>query len=315
MLRFALKRLFSSFVVLFVVVTASFFVMKAAPGGPFDADRSLPDEVKANIEAKYHLDQPLLTQYALQLESIFVHGDFGPSMKYPDRSVNEILGEGLPVSLLLGLQAFILALFIGIPTGLYAGLKQNTWQDYSSMTVAMAGVSIPNFVLGPLLIYFFAVQNPWFDAANWRGLEQGLWGHFQSSFLPSLTLGLYYGAYIARLTRGGMLEIIRQDYIRTARAKGLAEQVVVARHALKGALIPVVSYLGPAFARLLSGSVVVEKVFNIPGLGTHFVNSAFNRDYPLVIGTIVLYSALLVALNLAVDILYTFLDPRVSYDG
>ncbi len=312
--RFILRRLFSSVLVVFVIITASFFVMKAAPGGPFDSDRKLPVEVKRNIEAKFHLDKPTWQQYLLQMESIVLHGDFGPSMKYPDRTVNEILAEGLPVSIVLGIQALFIALLIGLPAGLIAGLKQNSLTDYTTMTGAMAGVSIPNFVLGPLLIYLFAIQLQWFDAANWHGPSAGLIPHLKSSFLPSLTLGMYFAAYIARLTRGGMLEIIRQDYIRTARAKGLAERVVVYRHALKGAIVPVVSYLGPAFAGMLTGSVVIEKIFNIPGLGTHFVNSAFNRDYPLVLGTIVLYSALLVLLNLIVDVLYTVLDPRVSYD-
>lgn len=314
MVRYILRRLLSSVVVIWIIITGSFFVMRAAPGGPFDQDRELPAEVKKNIEAKYHLDKPMYLQYALQMKQLMLHGDFGPSMKYPDRSVNEILAEGFPVSMALGIQGILIALLIGIPAGLLAGLKQNTWQDYGTMTAAMAGVSIPNFVMGPLLIYLFAIKFQWFDAANWNGLEHGLWGHIQSSFLPSLTLGLYYAAYIARLTRGGMLEIIRQDYIRTARAKGLKERLVVTRHALKGAIIPVVSFLGPAFAGMLTGSVVIEKIFNIPGLGTHFVLSAFNRDYPLVLGTIVLYSSLLVLLNLVVDVLYTVLDPRVSYD-
>lgn len=300
--------------VIFVVVTASFFIMRAAPGGPFDADKKLDPEVEKNIRAKYHLDKPMYEQYARQMKSILIDFDFGPSMKYQDRTVNELIAEGLPVSIILGVQALIIALIIGLPAGLLAGLKQNTLTDYTTMTGAMAGVSIPNFVLGPVLIYFFAIQFQWFDAANWAGPGKGLSAHFKSSFLPSVTLGFYYAAYVARLTRGGMLEIIRQDYIRTARAKGLSELVVVNRHALRGAIIPVVSFLGPAFARLLSGSVVIEMIFNIPGLGTHFVQSAFNRDYPLVLGTIVIYSSLLVVLNLVVDIAYTLLDPRVTYD-
>jgi oligopeptide transport system permease protein len=312
--RYILRRIISSLMVIFVVVTASFFIMRAAPGGPFDSERKLPAAVEKNLKAKYHLDKPLATQYALQMKQILIHQDFGPSMKYPDKSVNQILAEGLPVSMLLGLQALIIALLLGLPAGLYSGLKQNKWQDYTTMTAAMAGVSIPNFVLGPLLIYFFAIQNPWFDAADWKGLSAGIGPHFRSSFLPSLTLGLFYAAYIARLSRGGILEIIRQDYVRTARAKGLSERVVVTRHMIRGAVMPVVSFLGPAFAGLMTGSIVIEKVFNIPGLGTHFVQSAFNRDYPLVLGTIVLYSCLLVILNLVVDVLYTVLDPRVKYD-
>ncbi|MCB9544903.1 MAG: ABC transporter permease subunit [Myxococcales bacterium] len=314
MLRYVLRRIVSAVLVLFVVITASFFVMRAAPGGPFDGEKKLPEEIEKNIRAKYHLDKPLWAQYALQMESILLHADFGPSMKYPDKTVNEILADGLPVSMILGLQALFFALLLGLPTGLYAGFKQNRWQDYTTMTGAMAGVSIPNFVLGPLLVYIFSLNLQWFDAANWNGLEKGLLGHFQSSVLPSLSLGMYYAAYIARLSRGGMLEVVRQDYVRTARAKGLSERVIITRHTLKGAVMPVVSYLGPAFAGMLTGSVVIERIFNIPGLGTHFVASAFNRDYPLVLGTIVLYSALLVVLNLVVDILYTLLDPRVSYD-
>ncbi len=314
MIPFILRRIVSAFGVLFIILTLSFFVMKAAPGGPFDQDRKLPVEVKKNIEAKYNLDKPMWEQYLLQMNSILFHGDFGPSMKYQDRSVNEILAEGFPVSVTLGLQGMLIALLIGLPAGLLAGLKQNRWQDYTSMTTAMLGVSVPNFVLGPILIMIFAIGLGWFDAAGWNGFEKGPIAHLRSSFLPSITLGVYYAAYVARLTRSGMLEIVRQDYIRTARAKGLSEQVVVVRHALKGAVIPVVSFLGPAFAGMLTGSVVIEKIFNIPGLGSHFVNSAFNRDYPLVLGTIVLYSAILVMLNLVVDVLYTLLDPRVSYE-
>lgn len=314
MVQYILRRLASSVLVILVIITASFFVMRIAPGGPFDQDRKLPEEVMRNLQEKYHLDEPLWVQYGRQMESIVLRGDFGPSMKYTDRTVNEILAEGLPVSLVLGVQALFIALLLGLTAGLIAGLKQNRWQDYGAMTTAMAGVSIPNFVLGPLLIFLFAIKLGWFDAAGWAGFDKGLGAHLRSSFLPSLTLGVYYAAYIARLTRGGMLEIVRQDYIRTARAKGLSEWVVVVRHTLKGAIIPVVSYLGPAFAGMLTGSIVIEKIFAIPGLGTHFVNSAFNRDYPLVLGTIVLYSSLLVVLNLVVDILYTVLDPRVSYD-
>lgn len=306
-----IRRLLGAIAVLFVVVSASFFIMRAAPGGPFDADRPLPPEVRANLNARYGLDQPLLTQYLQQMERIFLHGDFGPSMKYPDRSVNEILAEGLPVSAVLGLQALLLALLLGLPAGLHAGWWRGRWDDHAAMGVAMLGVSIPNFVLGPVLIWIFALQLGWFDAANWAGPGAGLWPHLRSSLLPSLTLGLYYAAYVARLARGGMLEVSKLDFLRTARAKGLSESAVITRHALRGAVTPVVSFLGPAAAGLLSGSVVVEKVFNLPGLGTHFVHSAFNRDYPLVLGTIVLYSALLVGLNLVVDLAYGWLDPRV----
>lgn len=314
MFRFILRRLASSVVVIFLIITASFFIMRFAPGGPFDTDRKLDPEIEKNIKAKYNLDKSLPVQYWLQLKQIIWHQDFGPSLKYTDKGVNEIILEGLPVSLVLGLQGMLIALLIGLPAGLIAGLKQNRWQDYTAMTTAMAGVSIPNFVLGPILIAFFGLYLGWFDVVGWKGPMAGLIPHLKSSLLPSLTLGLFYAAYVARLTRGGLLEVIRQDYVRTARAKGLSERVVVTRHTLRGAVIPVVSFLGPAFAGMLTGSVVIEKVFNIPGLGSHFVGSAFNRDYPLVLGTIVLYSSFLVVLNLLVDIVYGLLDPRVTYD-
>lgn len=317
MVQYIIKRLLSSIMVILVIITASFFVMRIAPGGPFDTERKLPPEIEANLKAKYNMDKPLMEQYLLQMESIVLRADFGPSMKYPDRTVNEILAEGLPTSMMLGAQALLIALVVGLVAGLFAGFKQNQWQDYLTMTAAMVGVSVPSLVLGPLLIYLFAVEVNWFDPGGWRPFWEAQWSlldHFKSTVLPSLTLGLVYAAYIARLTRSGMLEVVRQDYVRTARAKGLGERAVVTGHMLRGALLPVVSYLGPAFARMLTGSVVVEKIFNIPGLGTHFVESAFNRDYPLVLGTIVLYSTLLVLLNLVVDIFYTLLDPRVSYD-
>lgn len=234
-----------------------------------------------------------------------IHASLGPSMR-TDRMVLDALVAGAPFTLQLGFQALLLALLIGVPAGMYAGLNQNTWSDYTTMTFAMVGVAVPNFVIGPILIYVFALQLGWFDPGGWDG--------FVDSILPSVTLSLYYAAYIARLTRGGMLEMIRKDFIRTARAKGLREGLVVFRHAFKGTLLPVVSYLGPAFAALLTGSVVVEKIFSIPGIGTRFVESALNRDYNMVLGTVVIYSTLLVALNFVVDILYTVLDPRVSYD-
>jgi oligopeptide transport system permease protein len=244
------------------------------------------------------------TQYAQYLKTL-VSGSLGNSMK-TDLTVLETLEAGVPYTVQLGLQALLIAMLLGIPAGLFAGLKQNTMADYTTMTVAMVGVSVPNIVLGPLLILLFSLELGWFTAVGWE--------KWTDSILPSFTLGLYYAAYVARLTRGGMLEIIRKDFIRTARAKGLRERAVVFRHALKGALLPVVSYLGPALAALLTGSVVVEEIFNLPGIGTHFVRSALNRDYNLVLGTIILYASVLVLLNLVVDVLYTFLDPRVSYD-
>ena len=236
---------------------------------------------------------------------LMFHASLGPSMR-TDRMVLDGLLAGLPFTLQLGLQALLLALLIGVPAGMYAGLRQNSMADYTTMTFAMVGVAVPNFVLGPILILIFALGLGWFRAGGWNT--------FADSILPTITLSLYYAAYIARLTRGGMLEMIRKDFIRTARAKGLGESIIVFRHALKGTLLPVVSYLGPAFAALLTGSVVVEKIFSIPGIGTRFVESALNRDYNMVLGTVIIYSSFLVSLNLLVDIVYTWLDPRVSYD-
>lgn len=304
MIRFVVSRLAQSVVVLFVVLSASFFVMKAAPGSPLSRDRQLDPEVEAQLMARYHLDEPVLKQY-LWYVSLLAQGDLGPSIKQ-NAPVSEIVAEAFPYSLILGCQAMLFALLLGVPIGLVAGLKQNTAIDYGSMGAAMIGVSIPNFVLGPILILIFASGLGWFRSGGWTG--------WSDSILPSISLGLYYTAYVARLTRSGMLEVIRQDYIRTARAKGLTEKLVVVRHALKGAILPVVSYLGPAFASVLTGSVVIEKVFNVPGLGTFFVDAAFNRDYFLVLGVIVIYSSLLVLLNLIVDVLYSVIDPRVSLE-
>lgn len=339
MTRFIIRRLLSSLLVLAIIITVSLWITRQAPSNPCLKER----EANTCVCVKEHaLDRPVFpvhvppslepirgcefwqpaselslgpvhvvgfsdwgqTQYGIYMKTLFT-GSLGGSM-ITDRTVIETLKPALPYTMQLGLQALIIALLIGVPAGLFAGLRQNSPGDYSVMTVAMVGVSVPNFVLGPLLILLFSIKLGWFRAVGWET--------WQDSILPSITLGLFYAAYIARLTRGGMLEVIRKDYIRTARAKGLVERLVVFRHALKGALLPVVTYLGPAFAALLTGSVVVEEIFNLPGVGTHFVRSALNRDYNLVLGTIILYSTLLVFLNLVVDILYTVLDPRVSYD-
>ncbi|MCB9519655.1 MAG: ABC transporter permease [Myxococcales bacterium] len=302
MTRYLLGRVAQSFAVLLVVLTASFFVMKAAPGSPLARDRQLDPEVEAQLTERYHLDEPVTVQYARYV-ALLARGDLGPSIKQ-NAPVAEIIADAAPYSVVIGAQAMLFALALGVPLGLIAGLRQNRAADHAAMAVAMIGVSIPNFVLGPLLILTLASGLGLFRSGGWTG--------WPDSILPSISLGLYYTAYVARLTRSGMVEVVRQDFIRTARAKGVPELWVVARHAVRGALLPVVSYLGPAFASVLTGSVVVEKVFNVPGLGTFFVDAAFNRDYFLVLGVITVYSALLVALNLAVDLLYTALDPRVS---
>ena len=303
MLGYILRRVTGFFPVLFVIVSLSFFMMRLAPGGPFDQERALPEQVRANIEARYHLDEPLWRQYLRYLGDVG-RGDLGPSFRYPDRSVNELLNLGFPVSLTLGLCALGVALTLGGTAGVLAGLKRNGLVDYLTMSFALGGVSVPNFVLGPILMLIFALGLGWLPVAGW-----GSWRHL---ILPSITLGTFYAAYVARLTRAGMLEVIGQDFIRTARAKGLREATVVLRHALPGAILPVVTYLGPASAAVLTGSVVVETIFSIPGIGRYFVSSALNRDYTMVLGTGVFYSVLLLLFNLIVDVLYAYLDPRVQ---
>jgi len=303
MLSYTLRRIGGFLPVLFVIVSLSFFMMRLAPGGPFDQERALPEQVRANVEARYHLHEPLWRQYLRYLGDV-ARGDLGPSFRYPDRSVNELLALGFPVSLTLGACALAVAVAIGGTAGILAGIRRNTVLDHLTMSVALGGISVPNFVLGPILMLIFALGLGWLPVAGW-----GTWKHL---VLPSLTLGTFYAAYVARLTRAGMLEIIHQDFIRTARAKGLAEAVVVLRHALPSAAIPVVTYLGPAAAAILTGSVVVETIFSIPGIGRYFVGSALNRDYTMVLGTVVSYSVLLLLLNLLVDLLHAYLDPRVT---
>lgn len=302
MLDYVARRVAGFVPVLFVIVSVSFFIMRLAPGGPFDLDRALPEQVRANIEARYHLTEPLWQQYLRYLGDMS-RGDLGPSFRYPDRTVNELLGLGLPVSLLLGACAMGVAVCLGGAAGLLAGTHRNAPLDYLTTSFALLGVSIPNFVLGPILMLVFALALGWFPVAGW-----GTWRHL---ILPALTLGTFYAAYVARLTRAGMLEVVGQDFIRTARAKGLREATVVLRHALPSAVLPVLSYLGPASAAVLTGSVVVESIFSIPGIGRYFVGSALNRDYTMVLGTVVAYSVLLLMFNLVVDILYAYLDPRV----
>jgi len=291
--------------VLFLIVSLSFFGVRLAPGGPFDRDRVLPEPVRAKIEARYHLNESLARQYVRYLGDV-VRGDLGPSFRYPDRSVNELLGLGFPVSLLLGGCAMGVAVCMGGAAGLLAGVRRNSFVDYLAMSLALFGVSVPNFVLGPLLMLLFALGLGWLPVAGW-----GTWRHV---ILPAFTLGTFYAAYVARLTRAGVLEVIDQDFIRTARAKGQREATVILRHAVPSAVLPVVPYLGPASAAVLTGSVVVETVFAVPGIGRYFVTSALNRDYTMVLGTVLSYSVLLLSFNLAVDILYAYLDPRVQVD-
>jgi len=277
--------------------------MRTAPGGPFDQERALPPQIEASLRARYHLDEPLIQQFARYAGDL-VRGDLGPSFRYRNRSVNEIIAQSAPVSLTLGVVAMAFALLAGITAGVIGALREHTWVDHTAMAMAMAGLCIPNFVLGPLLILVFVFHLRLLPPAGWGGLEHLI--------LPAITLGAIRAATIARLTRGGMLEALEQDFVRTARAKGLGERVVALRHALKVAILPVVSYLGPAMAATLTGSIVVERIFLVPGLGTFFVQSALNRDYTVAMGAVLFYSTLLVLLNLIVDVAYTLLDPRVE---
>lgn len=317
MIRFAVQRLLQAVPVLFVIVTVSFFMLRLAPGGPFTAEKAVAPEILKNIEAHYGLDRPLPVQYARYLGNVILHGDLGPSYKYSNRTVNEIIAQKLPVSLELGGEALLVALLIGLPLGVLAAIRRNTWLDYLCGTVGMFGICVPTFVMGPLLVLVFAIDLRWFNASGWAewNLERYPLGVILGDrVLPVLTLGFVYAAYIMRLTRGGMLEVLGQDYIRTARAKGATEARVILRHALRGGLLPVITFLGPAVANILTGSFVVETIFQIPGLGREFVNSAFNRDYTLVLGTVILYATLIIVLNLVVDIVQVWLNPRLKFE-
>jgi len=303
-IKFVLRRIVISIPVIFLVATSTFFIMRLAPGGPFLSEKAIPAEIQANLLAKYGLDQPLWVQYGRYLRNL-LRFDLGPSYKYPDRSVNQIIREGFPVSLELGLAALIFALLVGIPVGVVSAVKHRGFADHLTMGMVLIGISVPSFVLGPLLIFTFSLTLYWFPP--------GMWGSLRQMVLPSITLGMIYAVYIARLTRAEMIEVLHQDYIRTARAKGMGEFRVLWKHALNGAMLPVVSFLGPAIADMVTGSIVVERIFAIPGLGRFFVDSAFSRDYTTVMGTVLFYAVLLILANLVVDVVYKFMDPRIEY--
>ena len=305
MFRFIVRRLLETIPVLLIIITATFFMIRFVPGGPFTAEKAVTPEILRNLEAHYGLNEPLYRQYFDYLGSL-LHGDLGPSFKYPNRTVNEIIADKLPTSLELGALSLLVALLIGLPLGLFAAIRRNTWIDYLCSSVAMVGICIPTFVMGPLLVLAFAIHFNWFNASGWYSPRDWI--------LPSLVLGFFYSAYIARLTRGGMLDVLNQDYIRTARAKGAGETRVILKHALRGGLLPVVSFLGPATAGILTGSFVIEIIFQIPGLGREFVNSAFNRDYTLVLGTVILYATLIIAFNFVVDVVQVWLNPRLKLE-
>ena len=305
MMRFVLRRLLGLVPTLLVIVVLSFLVIRLAPGSPFSSERGLPADVRQVLNARYGFDRPVHEQLLSYVANL-LRGDLGLSTKYPGRTVNEIIADGFPVTLALGGVALFWAVLLGVGAGIIGAVRQNTWADHTAMGAAMIGIGLPTFVLGPLLQLLFCLTLYLLPPAGW-----GSWRHV---ILPGLTLGTAYTAYIARLTRGGMLEVIRADFVRTARAKGLSEAVIVRRHMLRGGLLPVVTFMGPAAANMLVGSVVVEKIFATPGIGPYFVDAAFNRDYFLVMGIVVLYSVFLLVMNLLVDIAYGLLDPRVRYE-
>ena len=303
MLKIILSRIAISIPVLLIVITVTFFFIRLAPGGPFDTEKAVPPEILQNLNEYYNLNKPVFYQYLDYLKNL-VHGDFGPSFRHSNRTVTEMILAGMPITFELGFYAILIAIVVGLLAGLSAALKPNSFQDYFPMSFAMTGICMPTFLLGPLLVLIFGIWLEWLPVSGWGTLPG-------DKILPSITLGTAYAAYVARLTRGGMLEIMFQNFIRTARAKGLSEAMIVIRHSLKGGLLPVVSFLGPAIAGLLSGSFVVETIFQIPGLGRFYVKAAFDRDYTMILGTTIFYSALIIFFNLFSDVLTKWLDPRL----
>jgi oligopeptide transport system permease protein len=306
MLRFIVRRLVITVPLVIVVISLTWGLIRLAPGNFYSSEKALPPAIEKNIREKYGLDKPWYVQYGRMIGNV-LRGDFGLSLRYQGQSVNQILAQTLPVSATLGLLAYGLALVVGVAAGTLAAVKQNSRLDYISMALAMLGISVPNFVLGPILVLIFSLNLYWLPPARWGGFPS------RNLILPVLTLSAVYMAYIARLTRAGMLEVLRSDYIRTARAKGLSERAVIFRHAMRGGLLPVVSFTGPALAFLISGTVVVERIFALPGLGNYFINASLNRDEPLIIGIVAFTSILIMLLNLAVDIAYGLIDPRIRY--
>jgi oligopeptide transport system permease protein len=306
MLSYAVKRLFGAIPTLLLLITLAFFLMRAAPGGPFDRERALPPEIEAALQRAYHFDEPLSQQYLRYLRGV-LHGDLGPSFQYPDYRVSELIAAGAPVSLKLGASAMLLAILIGGAAGALAALRRNGWLDRALMVTALAGISVPGYVVAPLLILVFAVALGWLPAGGWSAHGIG------DAVLPVVTLALPQIAYVARLMRASMSEVLDANFIRTARAKGLSTRHIVLRHAAPAALMPVLSYLGPAAAGVVTGSVVVEQIFGLPGIGRYFVLAALNRDYTLVLGVVLFYGVLTLLFNLIVDLLYGALDPRVRY--
>jgi oligopeptide transport system permease protein len=308
MTQYIIRRFLGLIPTLFVIITLSFFIIRIAPGGPFSEERALPKQILENIQKRYHLDEPLLMQYGRYVADV-VRGDLGPSFRYKDYDVNYYIRTSLPNSMVLGLVSLALALFFGISAGLISSTRQNSALDYLSMSVAVIGISVPLFVVGPVLMYLLAMKLNLLPTSGWI-MSGDSW---KTMIMPVMTLTLPYFAYIARLSRASILEVLRSDYVRTARAKGVSEPTILFKHVMKGSLLPVVSYLGPAFAHIVTGSIVVETIFRVPGLGRHFIQSALNRDYTLIMGTVIVYSLILLLMNFMVDLLYGLMDPRISY--
>ncbi|MBX2858446.1 MAG: ABC transporter permease subunit [Cellvibrionaceae bacterium] len=307
MLKLILSRAAQAIPVLLLVILITFSMVRLAPGGPFDAEKAVSPEVLENLKARYDLDKPFYLQFANYIANA-AQGDLGPSFKFPNRSVNEMIASGFPVTLELAAYALLVAISVGLLAGITASLRANTWQDYLPMSAAMLGICLPSFVLGPLLVLLFGIWLEWLPVAGW-GVIPG------DKILPAITLGLTYAAYVARIVRGSLIETLAQDYIRTAKAKGLKPARIVLRHALPAALTPVVSFLGPAIAGLIAGSFVVETIFQIPGLGRFYIQAAFNRDYTMILGTTIFFSVLIIFFNLLADIVLAWLNPKLRFSG
>lgn len=305
MLNYIIRRLLGAIPTLFIIIAVSFVLVRMAPGGPFDKERKVPAEVEAKLIQQYHLDEPLPQQFLRYIGGL-AQGDFGPSFKYKDFTVSELIAQGFPTSLTLGLAAITLAMLIGVSLGIWAALRQNSWIDYMSVGTAMLGIAVPNFVIAPVMTLVFGLMLGW--------LPVGGWGSLSNWVLPVIALAIPQVASVTRLTRASMLEVLGSNFVRTARAKGLPEMITITRHAIRAALMPVVSYLGPAIANIVTGSVIIEQIFGIPGIGRYFVQGAINRDYTLVLGATILFGALVIICNLIADICYGLLDPKVRYD-
>lgn len=306
MLRYAFRRVLSAIPIAFIAITLCFIIMRLAPGGPFDGERPLPPQIQANVDAYYNLDKPLIEQYFIYVGGV-LKGDLGPSMTSQAFTVSELLGFGMPFTLMLGFTAFLVAVIIGLITGILAAVNQNRWPDYVLVIFVTIGVIVPNFLVGAILQLVFGVYLDWFPAGGWQP------GQISALVMPITVLAWPQAARISRLMRGSMIEVLGANYIRTAKAKGIGQRLILARHAIKPALIPVVSYLGPGLSFLLTGSIVVEEIFGLPGIGRYFIDAALNRDYGLVLGTTIFYVVLILILNLLVDLLYAWLDPKVRY--